>query len=470
MKHLLSVLALAAFVMAASPVHADEAPGNKLTIVLAGDSTVTDAAGWGRGFAGRLREGAACVNLAQGGRSSKSYRAEGWWDKCLAAKPDVVLIQFGHNDQPGKGPERETDPKTTFPENLARYVREAKAAGARPVLVTSMERRRFDAGGRIEPSLNDFAAATRRVDAEERVPLIDLQRLSIELYEKLGPAGCDALSPRKDGAVDTTHLNEEGGRTVGKIVAEELARRVPELAAHLDVPPGASSSSRPTSSRAAAAKVKIALAGDSTVTDKAGWGVGFAALLGDEVELINLARGGRSSRTFREEGLWAKCLDTRADYVLIQFGHNDEPGTERSTDRETEFPANIRRYVTEARDAGMKPVLVTPLVRRQFKPTGRIESSLARHAEIVKQIATEMGVPVIHLHARSLAVCDALGEGACVALLSTVKPDGRFDGTHLTPAGSMLFGAVVADELKTAVPDLAPHLLAVPRQSPEVRS
>ena len=212
-----------------------------------------------------------------------------------------------------------------------------------------------------------------------------------------------------------------------------------------------------------AAKLRIVLAGDSTVTDKAGWGVGFAALLADDVELLNHSRGGRSSRTFREEGSWEKVLATKADYVLIQFGHNDEPGTNRSTDRETEFPKFMRQYVDESRSAGMKPILVTPLVRRQFKESGKIESSLSRHAEIVRAIAKEMDVPLVELHDRSLAVCNALGRDACTALLSTEKPTGGYDGTHLTSAGSMLMGALVADELRKAVPELAPHIRAVPK-------
>ena len=212
-----------------------------------------------------------------------------------------------------------------------------------------------------------------------------------------------------------------------------------------------------------AAKLKIVLAGDSTVTDKAGWGVGFAALLADDVELLNHSRGGRSSRTFREEGSWEKVLATKADYVLIQFGHNDEPGTNRATDRETEFPKFMWSYVEEARAAGMKPILITPLVRRQFKESGKIESSLARHAEIVRTIAREANVPLIELHDRSLAVCNALGGDACTALLSTEKPTGGYDGTHLTPAGSMLMGAIVADELRKAVPELASHIRAVPK-------
>lgn len=85
-----------------------------------------------------LKEGVKWVNLARGGRSSKSYRDEGWWKHVLAEKPTWVFIQFGHNDQPGKGPQRETDPKTTYRENLIRYVNEARDAGARPVLVTSL--------------------------------------------------------------------------------------------------------------------------------------------------------------------------------------------------------------------------------------------------------------------------------------------------------------------------------------------
>jgi pectinesterase len=235
------------------------------------------------------------------------------------------------------------------------------------------------------------------------------------------------------------------------------------LVAFLVVATAGFSRAEPAATRPAP-KVRIVLAGDSTVTDKAGWGVGFAALLADDVELLNHARGGRSSRTFRQEGSWEKVLATKADYVLIQFGHNDEPGKDRSTDRETEFPKYMRSYVDEARAAGMTPILVTPLVRRQFKD-GKIESSLARHAEIVREIAKDMNVPLVDLHDRSLVVCNALGKDACVALLSTEKPTGGYDGTHLTPAGSMLMGAIVADELHKAVPDLAPHIRAVPASS-----
>ena len=128
---------------------AEDLPAVK--IVLAGDSTVTDNAGWGQAFAELLKPPAVCVNLARSGRSTKSFYDEGQWKKVLAEKPNYVLIQFGHNDQPGKGPERETDPATTYRTNLVRYITEARAAGAKPILVTSLCRRVYTAEGKIRP-------------------------------------------------------------------------------------------------------------------------------------------------------------------------------------------------------------------------------------------------------------------------------------------------------------------------------
>ena len=93
-------------------------------IVLVGDSTVNDGGGWGYGFRQFVTPDVVVTNTAENGRSSKSFRDEGHWATALAAKGDYYLIQFGHNDQPGKGPQRETDPATTYTENMARYVDE----------------------------------------------------------------------------------------------------------------------------------------------------------------------------------------------------------------------------------------------------------------------------------------------------------------------------------------------------------
>ena len=140
----------------------DQAPApGTVRVVLVGDSTVTEDSGWGLGFRGLTTNRVVVINAAANGRSSKSFRDEGRWEPALAERGDYYLIQFGHNDEPGKGPERETDPSTTFAANLRRYVADVRAAGATPILVTSLVRRIFDkADDRIVSSQVRYVAAT----------------------------------------------------------------------------------------------------------------------------------------------------------------------------------------------------------------------------------------------------------------------------------------------------------------------
>jgi lysophospholipase L1-like esterase len=234
---------------AVAPAKEPDSKGQPV-IVLAGDSTVAPDGGWGDGFARLLAPGVKCINLAKGGRSSKSYRDEGFWQKVIEEKPTWVLIQFGHNDQPGKGPARETDPETTYHDNMARYVDEAQAAGARAVLVTSLTRRNFDDQGKIKPdALAGYVQAVKALAVEKNVPMIDLNARSIELMERLGPekaavfdrqpkaapkvavpaeptnpANPDAASP-----IDHTHLSPEGESKTADLVAEEVRKNVPQL-------------------------------------------------------------------------------------------------------------------------------------------------------------------------------------------------------------------------------------------------
>ena len=136
--------------------------------------------------------------MARNGRSSKSYLDEGHWRAALAKGADVVLIQFGHNDQPGKGPERETDPATTYRANLSRYIDEARAADALPVIVTSLTRRNFDDGGKVVSDLFPYADAAKAVAAEAGVPLVDLHAASIDALNRLGPpSGGDVRRPQR---------------------------------------------------------------------------------------------------------------------------------------------------------------------------------------------------------------------------------------------------------------------------------
>lgn len=213
-----------------------------------------------------------------------------------------------------------------------------------------------------------------------------------------------------------------------------------------------------------AGQLHLVLVGDSTVTDNAGWGLGFAQFLKPEVKLTNTARGGRSSMSFIKEGSWEKALALKADYYLIQFGHNDEPGKPgRSTTLE-EYKAYMERYVDEARAIGAKPVLVTSLVRRQFKDPNNphlIDSSLQVRAEVVRAIAKAKQVPLVELHDRSKLLCEKLGKEGCL-VFSPRKEDGSYDGTHLNAEGYLPFARLVVEELRWAVPDLSAVLLQEP--------
>ncbi len=222
------------FALSLSISHAEETR-TRTRIALAGDSTVTDKAGWGAAFAKLLGPNAECLNFAAGGQSSKSFRDTGNWHKVIDSKPAYILIQFGHNDMPGKGPKRETDPATTYPENLTRFIQEARSIGAKPILVTSLARRTFD-NGKIRGELKPWADAATKVATEQQVPLVDLFKRSVELHNKLGIAESDTFNPpvvqKTDEAktTDRTHLNPHGAEVIAAIIAEELHKVAPDLA------------------------------------------------------------------------------------------------------------------------------------------------------------------------------------------------------------------------------------------------
>jgi lysophospholipase L1-like esterase len=223
--------------------------------------------------------------------------------------------------------------------------------------------------------------------------------------------------------------------------------------------------------RAPGTTIRIDLIGDSTQTNNAGYGRGFCANLTAKVDCVNMAKGGASTRTFREQGLWERSLQTKPDYMLIQFGHNDME-TKEHLPRQVpmaEYEANLRRYVEEARAAGINPVLVTPLTRRYFEADGKIHSDLAAHADTMKKVALEMKVPVIDLQRDSIAYLDGVGEKAGDTLAITKKDDdGKtiFDKTHLNWKGSYVFGRIVAVDMGKAVPALAKYVRPKPADLP----
>ncbi|XHS78588.1 rhamnogalacturonan acetylesterase [Burkholderiaceae bacterium UC74_6] len=222
---------------------------------------------------------------------------------------------------------------------------------------------------------------------------------------------------------------------------------------------------------AAHAAPRVILVGDSTMATKSGYGDALCAKLGPGVECVNLARGGRSTLSFRAEGLWEQMLASLKEgrsgetWVLIQFGHNDQPGKPgRSTDLVKDYPVNLTRYVSEVRAAGAHPILVTPLTRRSFRGPW-LHDDLAPWAAAMRAVAKATKTPLLDLHALSAAAVQAMGEEEADTLAMAPRPrpgepvsdatkseragaaNPVFDRTHLGPKGADYFAAMVEREL-----------------------
>ncbi len=220
-------------------------------IFLIGDSTVADKpivdnpeCGWGQMFPMLLDRTVEIHNHARNGRSTKSFLSEGLWQSVLdSIRPgDYVFIQFGHNDQKREDSTRFADARTTYRENLIRYVRDARGAGAFPVLLTPVNRRSFDSGGRFKDKHGEYPAVVRAIAEEEQVPLIDLHERSRVLFERLGPEQTTDLFLRvppgvygrvPEGKEDNTHFSKGGALMIAREVAAGVRDLGLPLASHL---------------------------------------------------------------------------------------------------------------------------------------------------------------------------------------------------------------------------------------------
>ncbi|MFI9758650.1 rhamnogalacturonan acetylesterase [Streptomyces sp. NPDC051963] len=203
------------------------------TLYIAGDSTAAqkyaDAApetGWGMALPFFLHKDRPVANHAVNGRSSKSFVDEGRLDVILGlTQPgDLLLVQFAHNDEKTTDPTRYTEPWTTYQDYLRLYIESARAHGARPVLATPVERRRFDVGGNAVPSHGDYPAAMRALAKTERVAVLDVQALSLALWQELGVEETKRYFNWTGTEQDNTHFNPPGAIAVARLVARELVR------------------------------------------------------------------------------------------------------------------------------------------------------------------------------------------------------------------------------------------------------
>jgi len=202
-------------------------------LVIIGDSTVCNypakevRRGWGMFVQGYFDSNRLqVINLALSGRSTKTFINEGHWEKALQEKPDYVLIQFGHNDSHSPDKPEATDSQTTYREYLRQYIDESRAIGARPVLITPMCRRKFDADGKINNELLPYANAMKAVAKEKKVPLVDLNAESVELCNQLGPVRSKELA---NSSSDSTHFNAKGAQEMARLVMQKLPAAEPSL-------------------------------------------------------------------------------------------------------------------------------------------------------------------------------------------------------------------------------------------------
>lgn len=198
----------------------------------------------------------------------------------------------------------------------------------------------------------------------------------------------------------------------------------------------------------------IFLAGDSTMAEKlpekrpeTGWGEHLAAQFRDGAVVVdNRARNGRSTRTFIEEQRWQALIDSvrAGDYVLIQFGHNDQ--SVEKPDRYTppaDYARNLERFVDDVRARQATPVLLTPVARRRFDEAGRVLDSHGEYPDRVRALAARRGIALIDMERRSAAVLQEAGVERSKALFLWLAPGahvhypkGVEDNTHFSPQGA----------------------------------
>ena len=224
----------------------------------------------------------------------------------------------------------------------------------------------------------------------------------------------------------------------------------------------------------------VFLVGESTVATFAeryapmrGWGQEFGKFFVEELTLDNRAVAGKSSRSFVEEGVWSRVLaDVEAgDYVLIQFGHNDQKRDHRATDPYGSYQQFLAQYVNDTRQKAATPILVTPVVRRRFRSNGELYDTHGSYPDAMRQLATELNVPLIDLHQRSGAYFTALGEEATKALFLWLSPGespnyprGLQDNTHFSRYGAQEVGRLATEGLLALEVPLKNYLIGCPEE------
>ncbi|PYS84166.1 MAG: GntR family transcriptional regulator [Acidobacteria bacterium] len=233
--------------------------------------------------------------------------------------------------------------------------------------------------------------------------------------------------------------------------------------------------------------ITVYLAGDSTMAQKqpdkrpeTGWGEELQKFFDEgEVKIENHAQNGRSTRTFIAENRWQAIVAKlkEGDYVFIQFGHNDE--SKDKGDRYTppdEYRKNLARFVSDAREKGAIPVLLTPLMRRRFDKQGVFQDTHGEYPDIVRAVAAAERAALIDLHRKSEKVIKEYGPEGSRKLFLQFKPgenpnypQGVEDNTHFSPLGAEVMAGLAVEGIREQKLGLAKFLKRPPRNERDRR-
>ena len=476
------------------------------SLFVAGDSTAargsgTNQQGWAVPFADYFDPAKInVVNLARGGRSSRTFITQGLWDQLLAyVKPgDIVLIQFSHNDAgavndtsrargslPGLGDEtqeidnlltRKHEVVHTYGWYMRKMIEDTKAKGATPIVLTLTVRDVWH-DGRVERGSGRFSPWAAETARAEHVLFIDLTDIMADQFEAMGEDKVKGLYPQ-----DHTHFNAVGANlhAAGVVAGLKGLRPSPitkflsakgqavpaDLFSWLQLPLPANSK-LPT----------LFLIGDSTVRNGRGTGAnnqwGWGDYLGkyfdpDKINIVNRAIGGTSSRSYLTGGQWQCVLNMMkpGDFVMMQFGHNDggSPSGGRATLKgigdETVTVSNptnnqsevvhtygwyLEKYITDTRTNGATPI-VCSLIPRKIWRDGKIVRNQDTYAGWAEQAAKAENAPFVDLNELIAERYDALGP-------EKVEPLFGDPHTHTTAAGADLNAQCVIAGLKALADD-----------------
>jgi lysophospholipase L1-like esterase len=487
------------------------------SIFVAGNSTAARGAGerqqgWGVPFADYFDTTKVnVVNRARGGRSSRTFVAEGLWERLIAdVKPgDIVLIEFGHNDGGAindtlrargsiaglgddsvvidNGVTKKREVVHSFGWYMRKMIAETKAKGATPIVLSLTVRNRWQ-NGQIERGSGRYGQWSSQIAREAGVRFIDLTNLVADQLQLMGEARTKAMYIQ-----DYAHFNAEGADLHARTVVSALKALRPSPVREWLSPKGAAVRADPLVGLdlgypADRSRPTLFLVGNSTVRNgrgdgsngQWGWGDFIAPMLDTtRIDVLNRAVGGLSARTYISQGHWERVLALlkAGDFVMVEFGHNDASpvndtlrarGVLRGTGRDSvvvdnlitkqkgevvySFGGYLRKFVDETRARGATPI-INSLTPRKFWENGRIRRTRDGFADWAEQVARAEGVAFVNLTELASRAMDTMPPSRVDSLFGDAN-------LHSNERGAILNARMVVEGLRGlgAANPLAPYL------------